>query len=121
MISSPSQDPTTNQDVQTLFNALEKDLLDQIISNMQHRKLSTDDAQKLAQGFLSLLPASDKKDLLKKLNALAAKYPQAKETYVKYAVANEKEEKEKALQEMSLHIKSGNIEQAISVAKGVNQ
>lgn len=114
-------DPSVNQDTNSLFNELEKDLLDHIINSMQNRKISIEDAQKLAQEFLALLPANDKKDLLNKLNVIAQKFPEARQTYTKYAAHNEKEERQKALQEMSQHIKTGNIEQAISVAKGANQ
>lgn len=121
MTSDPSQNTSPNQDVQNLFNDLEKDLTDHIIFNISHRKISTDEAQKLAQEFLALLPAKDKEDLLGKLNVLSKKYNETKEVYAKYAASYDSEQSNKKIQQMLQHIKTGDIEKAISVAKGTNQ
>lgn len=110
-----------NQDIQNLYNDIEKDLLSHIILNMQQRKISTEDAQKLAREFLALLPAKDKEDLLNKLKNLGEKYPEAKSVYVKYYASEDEEQRQNKLQGMLEHVRAGNIEQAINVAKGVNQ
>jgi beta-xylosidase len=87
---------------------------------MRQRKISKEQAQQLAKDFLALLPVQDKKDLLDKLYQLGQNNPEAKEVYIKYAAPYFEEERLKKLQLMTQHIKLGNIEEAIQVAKGEN-
>jgi hypothetical protein len=107
-----------DQSMQTLTTDIEKDLLEAIIENLEQNKIDTDEAKKVAQEFLSYLPLQDKKDLLKKLYSLGLHHSEAKGLYLKYAKPIEEEERQKKLTLMSQHIKNGQIEQAIAVAKG---
>lgn len=104
--------------IEMLQSDIERDLLFHIILNMRHRKISVGEAENLAKEFLTLMPAIDKEDLLNKLNSLGHKYPEAQAVYVKYAAPYEEEKRIKLLQTMTEHIQKGNIEEAISLAKG---
>lgn len=97
---------------------VEKDLLEHIYSNLKENALTGDDAQKLAQEFLKQLPFQDKKDLLDKLNELGKVYKPAQEVYVKYVVPFEEQDRQQKLDAMRSHIKAGNLEAAVNVAKG---
>ncbi len=66
---------------------------------------------------MSLLPAKDKEDLLNKLNTLGQTYYEAKQTYTDEVVSMEEQKRQEKLAAMREHIKSGNIEAAIAVAK----
>lgn len=89
--------------------------------NMKHRRISISEAHHLAQDFLKLLPAQDKEDLLKKLSGLANTYAEAREVFLKYHTPYEEEKRNKLLSTMRDHIKNGDIEKAIEVAKGGTQ
>ncbi len=106
------------QDFPGLLDQVEKDLMRHIIDNMKNKRMHLEDAKRLAKEFLALLPISDKGDLLDKLNVLSLKYGPAKEIYVKFNGSEEEVKRQKLLSQMRDHIKSGNIEQAIAVAKG---
>lgn len=118
------QDPTLSQtlgatqDMQDAVIDIERDLLDQIISRLDENKMSPEDAQKLAQEFLSFLPIQDQKDLLAKLLTLSHDNTATQEIYLKYAKPYEENERQRKLTLMSHHLKQGNIEEALSVAKG---
>lgn len=109
----------SDQDMQMLVQVVERDLLAHIVENLKARAISKEEAQKLAQDFLKLLPPHDKKDLLEKLKKLSAMHPTALATYYDMAIASYENERDRALHEMAAHIKQGNIEQALTVAKGV--
>lgn len=112
--------PSDPSDAQTnpLTEEVEKDLVDHIITNLEESKLTVEQAQALAKEFLALLPFQDKHDLVQKLNSLSEKYDEAKAVYVKYAGPVEEEERQRKITEMANHIKAGNIEEALAVAKG---
>lgn len=97
---------------------VERDLLAHIYNHLKENQMTAESAQKLAQQFLSLLPFKDKKDLLDKLNELGKEYPEARETYAKYIGSYEEQERQRKLDLMRQHIKQGNLEEAIAVAKG---
>lgn len=97
---------------------VERDLLEHIIAGLRSRNLSVDQAEQLARDFLVALPATDKEDLLNKLNVLGKTYKAAQETYVDFVGSHEKQKKEELLNQMRSHIQSGNIEAAIALAKG---
>lgn len=118
--ATTKQKKQTTDPVQNLVIDVEKDLLYQIMLHMRQRKISKEQAQQLAKDFLALLPVLDKKDLLDKLYQLGQNNPEAKEVYIKYAAPYFEEERLKKLQLMTQHIKVGNIEEAIQVAKGEN-
>lgn len=107
-------------DVDKFERDVERDLLFQILRNMRRQEISLDEAQRLAQEFLSLLPVNDKYELLKKLNELGQDYSEAEATYLKYALPLEEEKRTQALQSVTEHLRSGNIEQAIAAVKGAS-
>lgn len=117
MATSDAQNTATNNELPYVV-AVEKDLLLHILTHMRDRKLTIGEAHQLAEDFLGLLPMHDKEDLLKKLSDLGQKYTEAREIYAKYGAPYEEEKRQKLLEAMRTHIKSGNIEQAIAVAKG---
>ncbi len=110
--------PSAADPMQPLVAQVEEDLLDQIVKDLENNELSAQQAQKLAQDFLAILPTKDKHDLLIKLRNLGNTYKEAQAVFVKYAVPYEEELRHKKLHKMALLIKKGNIEQAITVAKG---
>lgn len=97
---------------------VEEELLREIITRLEKGSLTVDNAQKLAKEFLALLPVKDQQDLLEKLHTLSGKNTDARGIYLKYAIPLEEQERHQKLELMSKHIHSGNIEQAIAVAKG---
>ncbi len=116
-----SSTPPSGQDDSTytdpLTQEVEKDLVAHIIDNLESSKLTVEEAQKLSQEFLALLPFKDKHDLVQKLNSLSVRYDEAKALYVKFAGPIEEEERQRKISAMATHIKAGNVEGAISVAK----
>jgi len=111
-------DKPTDMDMALLTVDVEKDLLFYIIVNLEKNSISYEQSQQLAREFLSLLPLHDKQDLLDKLLTVRQKNPGVNEVYVKYAVPFEEEEKQRKLEEMHHHIQNGNIDHAITIAKG---
>lgn len=100
-----------------LVEEVERDLLSHIYANLKTKDITAVDAQKIAQDFLKLLPFKDKKDLLDKLNALGNTYRTAQEVYVKFGVPYEEQERQRKLDLMREHIKNGEIDKALEVAK----
>lgn len=100
-----------------LVEEVERDLLSHIYANLKTNEINAQEAQKLAQDFLKLLPFKDKKDLLDKLNELGKEYRTAQEVYVKFGVPYEEQERQKKLDLMREHIKNGDIDKALEVAK----
>jgi uncharacterized membrane-anchored protein YjiN (DUF445 family) len=113
-----SQTLGTTPDIQEMVVDIERDLLEEIIKRLDTDKMSPDDAQKLAQEFLSFLPIQDKKDLLEKLLKLSHDNSATQSIYLKYAKPYEENERQRKLTLMSQHLQQGNIEEALSVAKG---
>lgn len=106
--------------VQDLVEQVERELLDEIIANMETDAMSLEDAEQLARDFLAVLPAADKEDLLRKLQGVGEKYIAARSVYLKHAAPHEEQKRQELLDTMSTHIKSGNIEEALTIAKGAN-
>ena len=104
-----------------LVEEVERDLLSHIYANLKTQEINAEEAQKLAQDFLKLLPFKDKQDLLDRLNALGNQYRTAQEVYVKYGVPHEEQERLKKIDMMREHIKNGDIDKALEVAKGSSQ
>lgn len=107
-----------DQTVQSLVTDVEKELLQTIINNLREDRMDVPQARALAKEFLTLLPMQDKHDLLTKLLAFSQKHVEAKSMYLKVAVPAEEEERLRKIEEMSKHIQAGNIEHALTVAKG---
>ena len=100
------------------IEAIEKELLDEIVKNMEQNKITMNDAEQAAKDFLALLPILDKKDLLEKLKRFAQDHYEGQGVFLKYVKPFEEEERLRKLDAMAGHIKKGNIQEALSVAKG---
>lgn len=107
-----------DQPMQTITEDIEKELFDEIVRSLEQTTITVEEAQAVAKEFLTFLPLQDKKDLLDKLYKLSIDHSETKELYLKFAKPLEEDEKQKKLTLMSQHIKNGNIEQALIVAKG---
>lgn len=107
-----------SQSMDPFLEEIEKKLLEHITGNMEKGKITIEQSQQLAKEFLALLPVADKEDLLKKLSVLGRTYPEAQAVYLDYALPYEEQQRQQKLTKMSELIKQGNIEQAISTAKG---
>ena len=104
-------------DIQEEVKNVEQQLVNLIVKHLEANKIEVDEAQKLAADFLGVLPVTDQKDLLAKLRGLSQNYEEAKEVYVSELSRINEQNRHIALLEMRNHIKLGNIEQAITVAK----
>ena len=113
-------DTQSQDDLKKFLENVERDLLLDIILNMRNRKITVGDAEKLARDFLAVLPIRDRQDLLGKLKSLSGKYSEARDVYLKYAAEEHETEKNQAVDTIANHIKNGEIEKALEVAKGVN-
>jgi hypothetical protein len=108
----------SDSSMQALVSDVEKELLQVIIDHMKDNSMTEEQARTVAQEFLALLPMHDKKDLLTKLYDFSQKHVETKSLYLKYAKPYEEEERQRKLTLMSEHIKNGQIEHALTVAKG---
>lgn len=108
----------SDQSIQTITEDIEKELLDEIINNLDKASITVEEAKAVAKEFLSLLPLQDKKDLLDKLYKLSKDHGETAELYIKFAKPIEEDERQRKLTLMSEHLKKGQIEHALSVAKG---
>ena len=104
-----------------LISEVERDLLFQIIINMKHKVISVGESRRLAQDYLALLPFSSKEDLIKNMNALGHKYPEARAVYLKYTIPYLDQEENKLITQMSQYLQNGNIEEALNIVKGQQQ
>lgn len=104
-----------------IISDVERDLLFEILWNMRHSKISLETSHQLAKEFLLLLPVHDQKELLDKLLSLGEKYPEAQSVYVKHAAPLEQAERNAILAQLSQHIKSGNLEHALTLVKEKKQ
>jgi hypothetical protein len=107
----------TDQSMQTITADVEKELIDEIIKNLDQAKITVKQARETAREFLALLPMQDKKDLVEKLYKLKGKHSETSEIYLEYAKSFEEEDRQKKLTLMSEHIKNGKIDEALAVAK----
>lgn len=110
--------PTAPSDLDSVVKQVEKELLLEIVKNLDGNKITPVQAQLQAKEFLSLLPIQDKKDLLDKLYKLSQTNLETKGVYLNYARSMDEEERHKKLELMSQHIQKGEIEHALNVAKG---
>lgn len=100
---------------------LKEELVAIITEHLQNNRIDSQKAQKLANDFLALLPIKNWGDLLAKLKQLSSVHEEAKELYVEELGKAEHRESEQKLNAMRDHIKTGDIEGAISVAKAMPQ
>lgn len=108
----------SDQSLQTLTEDIEKELLNEIVTNLDSTTISVEEAQAVAKEFLSLLPLQDKKDLLDKLYKLSKDHRETADLYIKFAKPIEEDDRQQKLTLMSEHLKKGQIENALAVAKG---
>ena len=108
----------TDQSLQQTVTDVENDLLDLIVASLKVNNINVDEAKKLAKEFLSFLPMQDKHDLLEKLHTFSVDHNETQGLYLKYAKPLEEEDRQRKLSMMSEHIKNGQIEHALTVAKG---
>lgn len=108
-------------DIQDEVNNVEDELAQIIIKHLEENKITPENAQQLAKDFLGVLPVRDHADLLVKLKELGQKYPEVQEVYVEQASEHEETTKENVLNSMRDAIKVGNIDQALQVAKTLQQ
>lgn len=108
-------------DITTEVEAVKKELVELIIEHLREKKLDEPTARKLASDFLAALPITTHKELLEKLKQLGEKYTEAKELYVERLSKESDKHRQQVLNQMRDHIKSGNIEHAITAAKSMQQ
>lgn len=96
---------------------VKKELLQLIIAHLKENKITAEDAKKLSQDFLNVLPIKDHRDLLNKLRSLGENYKEASEIYVQELSESEEQKRTNALDQMRNHIKNGDINKAIEFAK----
>ena len=116
MTQTNNQQP--DAELKVLEQSIEKELLDLILKHLEEGGIELEKAQEISKEYLALLPFHDKAELLKKLGTLSSKYQEAQNVYAKFAGGIEKKDAAERVEQMSQHIKSGNIEEAIKVAKG---
>ena len=107
-----------DESMQAVTTQIENELLDIITQNLDQEKMTVEQAQEIAKEFLALLPLQDKKDLLEKLYKFGLDHTETKSLYIKFAKPVEEEERQRKLRLMSEHIKNGQIEHALAIAKG---
>ncbi len=108
-------------DIAQEVEAVKKELVELISKHLRENKIEADKARQLAADFLAVLPIQNHQDLLEKLKELGDKYQEAKEIYVGKLGADTNEQTKLALTTMRDAIAQGNMEQAITVAKTLNQ
>lgn len=97
---------------------IEKELLIQVMTNLDQKKMTDARAQALAQEFLNLLPVKNKKALFLKMRILAQHYKEASKVYFKLAESIYKEEKSRKTKLASKYIRQGDIDHAVRAMKG---
>jgi hypothetical protein len=102
----------------SLLEEVEKKLLDHIVVGLKNNSFTAEQSETLAKQFLAILPPKDKEELLTKLGELGKEYRPAQETYAEVYSQEAEAKRQAALAAMRDHIKLGQIEQAIAVAKG---
>lgn len=107
-----------DDNLKQLTEEVERELLLEIAESLKSRRISVEETKKLAQDFLQLLPIKDKQDLLNKLKMLGNRYFEAKDVYLKHVEEDYAQKRDIALSTIANHVKAGEIEKAIEVAKG---
>ena len=106
-------------DVQEEVKAIEKELVELIISHLKVNRIAVETARQQAKDFLSLLPINDQRDLLSKLKGLGEKYEEAKEVYAEELGKINEAMRQQTLNQMREFIQAGNIDSAIAAAKAM--
>jgi hypothetical protein len=104
--------------VQQFVKDIEKELLVQVISNLDQKTITDDKAQKLAKDFIALLPVKSKKILVIKMRNLAHSYKEVAKVYFDIAESIYKEERSRKSKIASRYIAQGDLDRAIRIVKG---
>lgn len=99
---------------------VKREVLKHIILNLRHYELTTEEAQYLAQDLLAIFPVTTMDELFMKLNKLTKDYKEVRPVFIKYAKKYYEEQEKQVLQLVPPYIKNGEIEQAVTLMKGVN-
>jgi len=108
-------------DVKQEVEIVKKELVEIIIESLKANKISVDEAKKLANDFLNVLPVSSYNDLLNKLKSLGEEHSEVKKIYVDELEKASKARDKEALNKMRDLIKLGKIEEAVSVANSMEK
>lgn len=104
-------------DLQEEVKKIEEELLALITKHLEENKIEVEKAQQLARDFLAILPVTDRAELLQKLKDLSGQYDEVKTLYIQEMSKVDAMQRDEVLNHMRNSIHSGNIEQAIEVAK----
>ena len=104
-------------DIQQQVKTLEEELLALITKHLEENKIEVEKAQQLARDFLAILPIADQAELLGKLKALSDEYAEVKTLYILELSKVDEMKRDEVLDHMRTAIQTGNIEQAIKIAK----
>lgn len=108
-------------DIKQEVEVVKKELVEIIIESLKANKISVDEAKKLANDFLNVLPVSSYNDLLNKLKSLGEEHSEVKKIYVDELEKASKARDKEALNKMRDLIKLGKIEEAVSVANSMEK
>jgi len=109
---------STNYDMIKLTGDIQRDLLFELIMSMRHKLITVGGARHLAKDFLNLFPFQTKEEIIEKMKILSEKYPEVRAVYLSYAVPHQNQVEKEMLDKISQHLQSGNIDQALNIAKG---
>ncbi len=107
-----------NYDLLKFTSDVQRDLLFELIMSMRHKLITIGGGRRLTKDFLALFPFQTKEEVIEKMKGLSEKYPEARTVYLKYAVPHINQAEKELIDKMTQHLKSGNIEEALNVAKG---
>lgn len=96
---------------------VKRDILFYIILELKRYEITKEDAQNLAQDFLSIFPVLTVEDLLTKLNDLGKTYKEAQKVFLKYATSYYNQQKQEVLEKIPPFLKSGDIDAALSILR----
>src|SRR5258708_260886 len=96
-------------DLSSYAQDVERSLFSSIVSDIERNLLSVDDAQVLAEKFLSLLPPSDKELFLYNIYSLGNIYREACYVYARYGGEYEEEKRNRKLQRVRTYLQVGDI------------
>src|SRR3989344_8944721 len=108
-------------DVKQEVEIVKKELVEIIIESLKANKISVDEAKKLANDFLNVLPVTRYNDFLNKLKSLGEEHSEVKKIYVDELEKASKARDKEALNKMRDLIKLGKIEEAVSVANSMEK
>ncbi|MEK6952046.1 MAG: hypothetical protein AABX29_03455 [Nanoarchaeota archaeon] len=103
---------------QAEINDLERNFLKIIIENIKSKKMTLDDARKMAKDFMNLLPFKDQNDFKFKIKNFTNKYTMFSSLYITILKNEESLKMNTVINKMRVYMKEKNIDEALKV---VNQ